>query len=183
MRALQFVIETVSNLFIYILIVRLVLPFIRANFRNPIVQGILGITSPIVVPLRRVLPSIGKIDTATIVVAYAVKYLALLLILAAAGGAALAEPLAIAWYALIELIVTIFRLFSVAILVRIILGWVAPNQYNPVTEIIGAMTEPLLAPARRIIPPMGTIDFSPMFVMIAIYAASILVEDLGALLF
>lgn len=183
MRALQFIIEAISNLFILVLLVRLVLPFVHANYRNPVVQGILKITSPLVVPLRRVLPSISKVDTATLVVAYAVQYLAVFLVIALESNGAMAEPLAIAWIAFVKLFVMLIKLFAYAIIVRVILGWVAPNQYNPVTEIVGAITEPLLAPARRVVPPIGGLDISPLFVMIALFALSILVEDLGYGLF
>lgn len=178
MRALQFLIETISHLFILVLLVRLVMPFVHINYRNQVVQGILKITSPLVVPLRRVLPSVGKVDTATLIVAFAIQYLAILVI-SAVGGGLLPDPLIIAWVALIELVVLLIKLFAYAIIVRIILSWVAPTQYNPVTEIVGAITEPLLAPARRVIPPIGGLDISPMFVMIALFFLSILVEDLG----
>lgn len=183
MRALLFLIETISNLFILVLLVRLVLPFVHANYRNPVVQGILKITSPLVVPLRRVLPSVGKVDSATFVVAYAVQYLALILMVAVSSGGAIPEPLALVWIALIKLIVMLIKLFAYAIFVRIILSWIAPQQYNPVSEIIGAITEPLLAPARRVVPPIGGLDISPMIVMIALFFVSILVEDIGYAVF
>lgn len=183
MRALQFIIEAISHLFILVLLVRLVLPFVHANYRNPVVQGIFKITSPLVVPLRRALPPIGKIDTATLVVAYAVQYLALFLIIVVGSRGSLPAPLPLAWLAFIELVVLLIKLFAYAIVVRVVLSWIAPQQYNPVSEIIGAITEPLLAPARRLIRPIGGLDISPMLAMIALFALSILVEDLGRMAF
>lgn len=166
-----------------VLLVRLVLPFVHANFRNPVVQGIFKVTSPLVVPLRRVLPPVGRVDTATLVVAFAFQYAALFLMIMLASGGQLPGALPLVWFSFVRLVVLLIKLFAYAIIVRIILSWVAPNQYNPVTEIIGAITEPLIAPARRVIPPIGGLDLSAMFVTIALFALSILVEDLASLLF
>ncbi|MEL7186817.1 MAG: YggT family protein [Pseudomonadota bacterium] len=183
MRALQFIVEVISNLIIMVLLVRLVLPFVHANFRNPVVQGIFKITSPLVVPLRRVLPPMGRVDTATLIVAYAFQYAALFLMIVLVSRGTLPAALPLAWFALIKLVVLLIKLFAYATIVRIILSWIAPNQYNPVTEIIGAITEPLIAPARRVIPSIGGLDLSPMFVTIGLFAVAILVEDLGAMVF
>lgn len=180
MNALIFIINALSQLYILILLVRLILPFVHVNYRNPVVQGVFKITSPLVVPFRRVLPPIGKIDTATLVVAFAVQYATLLLIILIQGGTPAIGPLALT--TAIELVVRLIYLFGYAVIIRIILSWVAPQQYNPVTEVIGAITEPLLAPARRVIPPIGGLDISPMFVTIGLFALAILVQDLATMI-
>ncbi len=179
MRALIYIIEAISSLYLLVLLLRLTLPFVRANFRNPLAQGIFKLTSPLVVPLRRVLPPVGRVDTATLVVAYAIQYAALLVILLISDAMAPAHILA--WLALVKLAVLFIHLFAYAIIVRIIISWIAPGQYNPVTELITSVTEPILAPARRVIPPMGTLDISPIFVMIGLFALGMLVEDLATL--
>ena len=181
MRALLYIIEAISGLYLMILLVRLLLPFVHANFRNPLAQAVFRLTSPPVVPLRRVLPPLGRVDTATLVVAYAIQYLVVLVIFLLSGFEVL--PHLIAWTAFIKLIVLFIQMLAYLVIIRIILGWIAPTQYNPVTELIGALTEPLLAPVRRVIPPLGGLDISPIFVTIGLFATAILVEDLSALVF
>ncbi len=180
MNALIFIIQAISSLFVLILLVRLVLPFVHVNYRNPVVQGIFSITSPLVVPLRRVLPAIGKIDTATLVVAFAVQYITFFLIMLIQGVTPSFAMLALS--SGVELIVRIIQLFGYAVIIRVILSWVAPQQYNPVTELVSAITEPLLAPARRVIPPIGGLDISPLFVMIGLFALAIFVQDIVSML-
>ena len=79
--ALTYIIQAVTNLFLFILLLRFWMPWFRATFNNAVAQGILRLTNPLIVPLRRVLPPFGRVDTATVVVSFAVQYLAILLIL------------------------------------------------------------------------------------------------------
>jgi YggT family protein len=177
--ALVFIVNALTSLCLLVLLLRFWLPWLRADFRNPLAQGILKLTSPIVIPLRRIIPSFGRLDTATILVAFVVQYVAILLILLILE----AEPIIsiIATTAFVKLILLSLNLFMFAIFVRIILSWISPGQYNPATAIIGTLTEPLLRPMRRIIPPMGGFDISPIFVIIAIGALTRLVMGFNPL--
>jgi YggT family protein len=168
--ALVFIINALTSLYLLVLLLRFWLPWLRADFRNPLAQGILKLTSPVVIPLRRVVPSFGRLDTATIVVAFVVQYIAILLILLIMGAAPIITI--IATTAFVKLILLSLNLFMFAIFVRIILSWISPGQHNPATAIIGTLTEPLLRPVRRIIPAMGGFDISPIFVIIGIGALS-----------
>ncbi|MDH3338796.1 MAG: YggT family protein, partial [Gammaproteobacteria bacterium] len=76
--ALVFIINTIAQLYLLVMLLRLWLPWFRADFRNPIAQGILRLTSPLVIPVRRVIPPIGRLDTATVIVAFALQYLTVL---------------------------------------------------------------------------------------------------------
>ncbi len=166
--ALVFIVNALTSLYLLVLLLRFWLPWLRADFRNPLVQGILKLTSPVVVPLRRIVPSFGRLDTATILVAFIVQYLALLLILLIIGVSATFSTIAISVIA--KLVLLSLNLFMFAIFVRIILSWISPGQYNPATAIITTLTEPILRPVRRIIPPMGGFDISPIFIIIALGA-------------
>ena len=166
--ALVFIVNALTSLYLLVLLLRFWLPWLRADFRNPLAQGILKLTSPVVIPLRRVIPSFGRLDTATIVVAFVVQYAAILLILLIGGDSQ--NITLIAKTAFVKLVLLSLNLFMFAIFVRIILSWISPGQYNPATAIIGTLTEPLLRPVRRIIPPMGGFDISPIFVIIGIGA-------------
>lgn len=173
--ALIFIIQTFAQLFLLILLLRFWLPFVGADFRNPIAQGILRITSPLIVPLRRVIPSIGRVDTATVIIAFAAQYLTIVIILAI--SAASATPLQIAITTALDLLLLTLRLFTFAIIILIIMSWIGPGTYNPATAFIAMLVEPVLRPFRRVIPTIGSVDISPMFVIIGLMALGILVAS------
>jgi len=168
--ALVFIVNALTSLYLLVLLLRFWLPWLRADFRNPLAQGILKLTSPIIIPLRRIVPSFGRLDTATVMVAFVVQYLGILLILLIFGTSATFSV--IATTAIVKLVLLSVNLFMFAIFVRIILSWISPGQYNPATAIISTLTEPLLRPVRRLIPALGGFDISPIFVIIALGAIS-----------
>lgn len=167
-QALYYIIQSIGQLLLLLLLLRFWLPWFRADFRNPIAQGILRLTSPIIVPVRRVLPSVGRLDTATILVAYILQFLLITLLVALQGRLFNAVPIAIV--AAIELVILSLNLFFFVILIRIILGWFAPATHNPLTMMLHSLAEPILAPFRRWVPPMGGIDISPILPIILIGA-------------
>ena len=177
--ALVFIVNALSSLYLLVLLLRFWLPWLRADFRNPLAQGILKLTSPVVIPVRRLVPSFGRLDTATVLTAFALQCLALLLILLILGANASFSVIAAS--ALAKLVLLSINLFMFAIFIRIILSWVAPGQYNPAIAIITTLTEPLLRPVRRIIPAMGGFDISPIFVIIALGAMTRLVMGFNQL--
>lgn len=173
-QALIFIITTIAQLYLLVLLLRFWLPFVGADFRNPIAQGILRLTSPLVTPLRRVIPPIGRIDTATVIIAFAIQYLAILVVLLIYGIMPTILPIAIT--SLLDLVLLTLRLFTFGIFILVILSWVAPGTYNPATAFIAMFVEPVLRPFRRIIPPMGGLDLSPMAAIIVLMALSILIS-------
>ena len=174
-QALYFIVKTLAQLYLLLLLLRLWLPWLRADFRNPIAQGILKFTSPLIVPLRRFLPSVGRLDTATILVAFAVQFVTVLILLAIVRGPI--DPLTVAFVSIIELAILSLNLFFFATLIRIILSWVAPGNYNPVTALLTTLSEPVLRPFRRLIPPIGGLDISPIFALVLLQAAVILLQQ------
>lgn len=172
--ALVFIINAVTSLYLLVLMLRFWMPWLRADFRNPLAQGILRITSPLVIPVRRIVPSFGRLDTATILVAFVVQYLTIVLLLLILKISAGMGPIAVT--ALVKLIVLSVYLFVYAIFIRIILSWISPGSYNPATTIITTLTEPVLRPIRRLIPAMGGFDISPIFAIILLIAVTIVVN-------
>jgi YggT family protein len=171
-QALIYIIEALSTLVLIAFLLRFWLPWFRVDFRNPVAQAILRITSPLIVPIRRVLPPIGKLDTATIVVMFGIKYLTIWIVLLLAGVTAGILTIAIASvFGLVHLSVNIFMF---VIIISIVLSWIAPNTYNPVSAMVHAIAEPLLRPFRRLVPPLGGIDISPVFALILLGALRIL---------
>lgn len=175
-QALYFIIKTLAQLYLLLLLLRFWLPWLRADFRNPVAQGILRFTSPLILPLRRILPSISRLDTATVLVAFVIQFLVLLLLLALTNRPI--DPLPVAVTAVVELVILSLNLFFFAILIRIVLSWIAPHNYNPITALLTTLSEPILAPFRRLIPAIGGLDISPIFAIILIQALVIFLHSL-----
>ena len=172
--AIVFIVNALTSLYLLVLLLRFWLPWLRADFRNPLAQGILRLTSPLVIPVRRIVPPFGRLDTATVLVAFIIQYLTVLLLLLILGQSAGIAPIALT--SIVKLVVLSINLFVYAIFIRIILSWLSQGAYNPATAIITTMTEPILRPFRRIIPAMGGFDISPIFAIILLLAATIVVN-------
>ncbi|MDH3615246.1 MAG: YggT family protein [Gammaproteobacteria bacterium] len=177
--AIVFIVNAVTSLYLLVLLLRFWMPWLQADFRNPLAQGILRLTSPVVIPLRRIVPSFGRLDTATVLVAFIIQYLSVLLLLLIMGQAA--DISVIALTAIVKLVVLSINLFVYAIFIRIILSWISQGGYNPATAIIATLTEPVLRPFRRLIPPLGGFDISPIFAIILLLAATIVVNGFNPL--
>ena len=181
--AATFLIETIFGLYILIVMLRFLLQLVRADFYNPISQFISKATAPALVPLRRVIPGLYGIDVACIVLMLGLKVLELWLVFAI-GGQGSPALAGIAVLALAELARLAVNVFLFSILIQVVISWVNPGLYNPVTSILHSLNEPLLAPARRLVPPMSGLDLSPIAVLVALQLASMLlvrpIADLGA---
>jgi len=175
MNALIYIVQTLLSLVLFAFMARVLLQFARADFRNPLAQAIVKITNPLVMPLRRVLPPIGKVDTASIV---AVILVATLEVVIVNSLAAYFVPDLLTWVRLVvmEIVLTALEAYFWSILIYALLSMVAPGGYSPVQSLLGALVEPILRPFRKIIPPIAGIDFSPMWALIAIRALIILLH-------
>jgi YggT family protein len=175
MNALIYIVQTLLSLVLFAFMARVLLQIARADFRNPLAQAVVKITNPLVMPLRRVLPPIGKVDTASIV---AVVIIATLEVVIVNTLAAYFVPDLFTWVRLIvmEIITTALEAYFWSILIYALLSMVAPGGYSPVQALLGALCEPILRPFRKIIPPIAGIDFSPMWALIAIRALIILLH-------
>ena len=176
-QALVFIVNAITSLYLLVLLLRFWLPWLRADFRNPLAQGILKLTSPVVIPLRRIVPSVGRLDTATILFAFILQYLTVLLLFFISGDHADFATIAIT--TIVKLVTLSINLFVYAIFIRIILSWIAPGQINPATAIITTLTEPVLRPFRRLLPPLGGFDISPILAVILLVALTIVVSGLN----
>jgi YggT family protein len=172
--ALLFVLHSLLTLVVIAFLLRVLMPLVRADFRNPLGQAVLRFTDPLVRPLRRVLQPAGKLDVASIVALLLVQFAGTALIRLVAGGGFAAGPVLAS--GLKELLRTVLQFYTVAILVQAVLSWVAPGTHNPATQLLGRLCEPLLRPFRRLIPPVGGLDFSPLLVLIGLQALQILLR-------
>ncbi len=161
-----FLVNTLFNLYIFALLLRLILQWMGASFFNPVSQFIVKITDPVIQPLRRVLPRVRMVDIATLLAACVLELIKYSLLLWIAGGSI--NIIALLLIALVALIKATVNIFFYAILISVVLSWVNPGLHSPVTEIIYRLTEPLLAPVRRIIPPISGFDLSPIVVLLGL---------------
>ena len=172
--ALVFILRTLFDLYVLTFALRLLLQWAAVDKRNPLVQFILRITNPLVIPLRRLLPAVGRIDTATIVALLGLQVAGTALLVRIGCGW---EPAI--WQILALSILSVFKLalsvLTWAIILYVVLSWVSPGGYNPGAALVAAVVEPVLAPFRRLIPPIGGLDLSPLFALITIQALSMLV--------
>ena len=166
--AVFFIVRTLFELYILCFVLRLVLQMTRADFHNPLSQFIVRVTSPIVTPLRRVVPPLRGLDTATLIVLLLLEGLATWL-LAWFAGISL-TPGALLVLTLLRAAYTVVRMYVFAILIYAILSFVSPGTYNPITSVLASICEPLLRPVRRVIPTIGGLDLSPLFVIIGLQA-------------
>jgi YggT family protein len=179
--ASAFLIDTVFGLYILLVLLRFLLQIARADFYNPICQFLVKVTNPPLKPLRRIIPGLWKIDLASIVLLLALQMISGWLIHLAGGRAISIEGLFV--LSATELLALALNTFLIAILLQVILSWVGPGTRNPLSSILYSLNEPLLGPARRVLPSMSGIDFSPLLVLVAIQLLKILVisplSDLG----
>ncbi|MDH5255787.1 MAG: YggT family protein [Gammaproteobacteria bacterium] len=171
--ALVFILRTLFDLYILTFAIRLLLQWAAVDKRNPLVQFILRVTNPLVIPLRRLLPSIGRIDTATVVALVGLQVLATALVVRI-GCIGEPEILPVLSLAILNLARLALSIFTWSIIIHVVLSWVSPGGYNPAAALIAAIVEPLLAPFRRLIPAVAGLDLSPLFALIAIQALSML---------
>ncbi|MFK8052261.1 MAG: YggT family protein [Woeseiaceae bacterium] len=171
----EFLLTALTHLILFVVLLRLYLQLVRANFRNPLAQAIVQLTSPLVVPVRRFVPPIGQVDTATLLVAYALQVLLMAALLLLKG----IEPGVIIFgMAIFELAALSIKLFLYAIIIQVVLSWIAPNNYSPASALINELTAPVLAPFKRVIPPLGGFDISPLAAILALNVGLIIVSHL-----
>ena len=176
MSALIFIVDTLLSLALFVALLRLFLQWSRADFRNPISQAVVRLTNPLVMPLRRILPPIAKVDTASVVTVVIVA-LADVAIVSELHGAGM--PPAPLWLqaAAIEIVRVSLWTYFYAIFLYALLSLIAPGGYSPVQSLLTSLCEPVLRPFRRIIKPIGGLDLSPLWAGIAIQALLILLAD------
>ncbi|MDW3095730.1 MAG: YggT family protein [Gammaproteobacteria bacterium] len=175
---LIFLIHTLFTLYIGAVVLRVILSATRADFYNPISQFLVTITNPVLVPLRKILPSIGPIDTASWVMIFGLKALELFLLMLIRGiqpgiGVLIVNTI-------LQVIILIVSIFLYAVIIRAILSWFAGMNmgHNPILSILNSITEPILAPARKVIPPIGMFDLSAMAVILFLYSVLIALRSI-----
>jgi len=172
---LVFLVVTVFSLLFFVFLLRLLLQWVRADFRNPLSQSIVSLSNWLIVPLRRVLPPIGRVDTAS-VAAVVVVSLAKIAALQLVSGFGMPDALTWLRFATLDILRTTLWLYFWAIFIYALLSMIAPGTYSPATSILESLCEPLLSRIRRILPAVGGLDLSPLWAGIGIQVLLILLR-------
>ena len=164
--ALIYLISTITDLYVATILVRLLLQWVGADFYNPLSQFLIKITNPVLVPARRIIPSIGKLDTASVVVMLLLEMMQLVFI-SLLGQMEFGIPFLLL-FAVKKLLLTLLMTYFVLIIARVIISWIANQSHHPLIPLVYQLTEPVLRPFSKLIPPIGGIDLSPLFALIAL---------------
>ncbi len=166
-QAIAFVLDALASLFILAALLRFWMQAMRAPARNPIAYFSMALTDFAVKPLRRVVPGLFRLDLASLLVAWIFEFVLQVLLLMLAGGAPFENPAVLSvvlFFAFVKLIRLSIYIFMGAIILQAVLSWVAP--YHPVAPFFDALAGPLMKPVRKVIPPIGGVDITPVFVLI-----------------
>ncbi len=174
--ALIFILQAFVHIYVFVLLLRLYLPWLYVSSNNPMTQGLLRITSPLVVPLRRLIPAIGRVDTATLLIAYGIELLLTAAIVFITTYPLL--PINVIVTAAVRLVILGIWVYIVGMLVRFVLSWTGQGGYHPMGEIAYAVSEPILRQVRRVVKPVGSFDLSLMVASILLIALTILLGGL-----
>ena len=162
-----FVVQTLVSSYLAIVLLRFVLQLVKANFYNPLSQFAVKATQPLLKPLRQVVPSIAGLDTSSLLLAIVIQALLMAFVMTLTYGTILDLPHLLIW-ALLGVFSLFLKIFWVAMIVMVIVSWIAPGTHNPAAELAYQIAEPILAPFRRMLPNLGGLDISPIFAFLAI---------------
>jgi YggT family protein len=173
--AIRYIVDALLWLLTLAFVLRLLLQLVRANFRDPLADAIVRSTNWLILPLRRLLPPIGKVDTAT-VVAIIIAATVRSGVMLALSGFGFADPTYFLRATIVGLIDLVLRVYLVALLLYWLTSTVNTGAYAPGMRLLEQLCEPILKPVRRVIPPIGRVDFSILWVSIGIGAALVLLR-------
>jgi YggT family protein len=180
---LMLIINTLFDLYILLVLLRFMLQMLRADFYNPVSQFIVRLTTPPLRILRRFIPSVAGQDTAAIVLCLLLIYAKFLLMrvlsIPAVHIGGVMAPLSVSYgglmiFSIADLLALLLTVFLVAIIIKVILSWVNPGHYNPVIGLVDKLAEPVIRPVRKFMPPIGGLDLSPMFAILLVLVAKML---------
>ena len=161
-----FIIQTMGSLYLLIVLMRFILQLVRANFYNPLCQFVVKATQPLLKPLRRVIPSVFGLDMSSLVLAILVQMVIFAVVLTLSYMSF--NILGLLLWAIIGVTALFLKVFFFAMIISVILSWVAPGSVSPGAELVNQITEPALAPFRRFLPSMGGLDISPILAFMVI---------------
>ena len=175
MTAVVFLIQTLFGFYILAVMLRFLLQWVRADFYNPLVQFLVRITNPPLLPLRRIVPGYRGLDLAAVVLALVLQLIEVTLL-----NALSIQPVGVGgllMLAILELIKLLINIYLWGVIIQAVLSWFNPDPYHPAARVLAQLTAPVLRPARRLLPPISGVDLSPMLVVVALIFISLLLQD------
>lgn len=181
---LHMIIYTLGALFLVVVILRFLLQVVRADFYNPISQGIVKATMPLLKPLRKIIPGAGGIDFASVALILLVQVAATYLLALVHGVmAVMVNPLLVLAWGFVGALTMVSNIFFWSLIISIIGSFVAPFSSNPILTLANQIINPLSAPLRKLIPPIGgVLDLSPIFIFLGLKVADMLIIKLAIFL-
>lgn len=179
--AFIYIIQTLGQLYLLVALLRFILQLVRADFYNPLSQFTVKATQPLLAPMRRFIPSVVGIDLAGLVLVIVLQLVLMGVVLALAGlPVPQLLPQMLAW-SLIAVAGLFLKVFFFALIISVILSWIAPGSSNPGAQLTHQVCEPMLSPIRNLLPNLGGLDISPIFAFIAIrLLESLVIHNLAA---
>ena len=174
-----YLIQTLLSLYLMAMLLRFLLQLVRADFYNPISQFLVKITNPVVVPVRRIIPGLGGIDLSSLLLALLLQLAGIVALLLVNGLGPPNILLLLVW-SVLGVVALLVNIYFFALLAMIILSWVAPGSHHPAIYLLHQITEPVMAPFRKALPPMGGMDFSPILLFILINVVQIALRHMAA---
>ncbi|WP_339080358.1 YggT family protein [Pseudomonas sp. TMP9] len=172
--AAVYILQTIGSLYLLIVLLRFILQLVRADFYNPLSQFIVRATHPLLKPLRKVIPSLAGLDLASLALAILVQLVLMALTLMLLGYG-LDNPVQLLVWSIIGVTALFLKVFFFALIISVILSWVAQGSQNPTVALVNQICEPLLTPIRRILPNLGGLDLSPIVAFLILNLIDMLV--------
>lgn len=174
-----YLIQALANLYLLIVLIRLMLQLAKANFYNPLSQFVVKATALPLTPLQKALPPIKNFNSACLALALLVQLIAIQISALAYNGTLVPIVMSLTW-AVLGIASLMLNIYFYGLFIVIILSWVAPQSHHPAIALLWQLMEPVMAPFRRLIPPLGGLDLSPIVLFLLINVLRILVRNLAA---
>ena len=169
----SYLVQTLLSLYLFVIMLRFLMQLARADFYNPISQFVVKVTNPVIVPLRKLIPGYAGIDLSSLLFALLLQML-LVFLLVLLGGGGFVNPVSLLMASVIGIVALILNFYFFAIIAMIIFSFVAQGSNHPAILLVYQITEPVLAPFRKLMPALGGLDFSPILVFVMIRVFEIL---------
>lgn len=169
-----------SSFYLTIVLLRFLLQLARADFYNPISQFVVKATTPLLKPLRRIIPGWGGLDGASLVLAIAVQALTFFLILIALNGGSIPgiNPLTLLTWSVLNVLDLIVTIYFWSVIAVVVVSWIAPGSGHPAIQLVSQITEPVMRPVRNLMPSMGGLDLSPIIVFLILNVVRVVIDNL-----
>ncbi len=165
---ISLIINTFGSLYAFLVIMRFLLQLSQADYYNPISQAVVRATALPMAPLQKILPRMGRWDLSALLLAVLVKFATFILLVLASSNQGFPDMVALALVSVLGVVDMILTVYFWAVMGSVIISWVAPGSYHPAPQLLLQLTEPLFALVRKVIPPLGGLDLSPIVIFLAI---------------